>query len=53
MDAASPDFQRNNHGREVEWSDGFIDELRLGLVACRVLFVFHSRTHLAFSLPQY
>ena len=39
MDAARPDFQRNTNGREVEWNDGFVDELKLGLVACRVLFV--------------
>ena len=39
MDAAKPSSQYNNRGREVEWSDSFIEELKLGLVACRVLFV--------------
>lgn len=44
MDAARPDSQRNNRGREVEWSDSFIEELKLGLVACRVLFVLRACT---------
>ena len=39
MEAARPEFQRETHEREVEWNNGFVDELKLGLVACRVLFV--------------
>ena len=38
---------------EIECSDAFIDELRLGLIACRVLFVFRFRTHFAFSLAAH
>ena len=36
MDAAKPEHQQRKHGKAVNWDDGFISELRQGLMACRV-----------------
>ena len=38
MDGAKPQKQREKHHRQVTWSDTFIDELKSGLLACRVLY---------------
>ena len=40
MNTAKPDFQRIKRSRDVEWSESFVDELKLGLIACRVFLVF-------------
>jgi len=37
MDAAKPSHQLEKHAREVSWTDSFVDELKLGLSACRML----------------
>jgi POT family proton-dependent oligopeptide transporter len=37
LDHAKNSYQIENHGRSVPWEDGFIDELKRGLVACRVM----------------
>lgn len=36
MDAAQPEHQRRKHGRVVNWDAEFINELKQGLMACRV-----------------
>ncbi|KAJ7604810.1 putative MFS peptide transporter [Mycena polygramma] len=36
MDAALPDTQKSKHRRTVRWDDNFIQELKRGLLACRV-----------------
>ncbi|KAJ7481993.1 putative MFS peptide transporter [Mycena latifolia] len=36
MDAASPAVQATKHQRIVEWDETFIDDLKRGLLACRV-----------------
>ncbi|KAF7183383.1 hypothetical protein CNMCM7691_003582 [Aspergillus felis] len=38
MDAAKPQKQQEKHQRQVPWTDTFIDELKSGLLACRVLY---------------
>ncbi|KAF4151947.1 hypothetical protein CNMCM6069_002802 [Aspergillus lentulus] len=40
MDGAKPQKQREKHHRQVMWSDTFIDELKSGLLACRVFLLF-------------
>lgn len=42
MDAAKPEEQLFLHGRQVPWTTSFVEELKLGLVACRVLWVPNS-----------
>lgn len=37
MDAAKPSHQFDKHDRSVPWTDAFVDELKLGLGACRML----------------
>jgi POT family proton-dependent oligopeptide transporter len=37
LDAAKPSFQLMKYSRTVPWSDHFIKEIRLGLLACRVM----------------
>lgn len=37
MDSARPQYQRENHNREVPWSDDFVTEIQIGLLACRVM----------------
>ncbi|KAJ0165529.1 putative peptide transporter ptr2 [Colletotrichum tanaceti] len=44
LEAASPDSQRERHGRSVPWDSRIIDDLRQTLTVCRVLF---------FSAPFY
>ncbi|KAB8237199.1 POT family-domain-containing protein [Aspergillus alliaceus] len=39
MDAAKPSNQLN-HGRQVPWTDTFIDEIKRSLLTCRVLLLF-------------
>lgn len=39
MDAAKPAEQLRLHDRQVPWTASFVEELKLGLVACRVLLV--------------
>lgn len=38
MDAAKPDAQLQ-HGRQVPWSDSFIEDIKQSLFTCRVLYV--------------
>ncbi|KAJ5127602.1 POT family-domain-containing protein [Penicillium atrosanguineum] len=39
MDAAKPDAQLQ-HGRQVPWSDSFIEDIKRSLLTCRVLLLF-------------
>lgn len=38
MDTAKPDAQLQ-HGRQVPWSDSFIEDIKRSLLTCRVLYV--------------
>ncbi|KAF2867717.1 major facilitator superfamily domain-containing protein [Massariosphaeria phaeospora] len=38
LDNAKASYQEARHGRMVPWSDGFVEEIKKGLVACRVIF---------------
>ncbi|PIG79386.1 oligopeptide transporter [Aspergillus arachidicola] len=40
MDEARPEKQQEKHHRQVPWTDTFIDELKSGLLACRVFLLF-------------
>ncbi|KAJ5503823.1 Proton-dependent oligopeptide transporter family [Penicillium fimorum] len=40
MDAAKPDAQLHQHGRQVSWTDSFIEEIKRSLLTCRVLILF-------------
>ncbi|TDZ61176.1 Peptide transporter PTR2 [Colletotrichum trifolii] len=40
LDHAKQSYQTEISGRPVPWSDKFVDELRRGLLACRVIFCF-------------
>ncbi|PGH27485.1 hypothetical protein AJ80_00725 [Polytolypa hystricis UAMH7299] len=40
LDHAKEAYQMQNHGIGVPWSDDFVDELKRGLIACRVIFSF-------------
>lgn len=40
MDAAKPDAQLQNHGRQVTWNDSFIEDIKRSLLTCRVLLLF-------------
>ncbi|GFF32365.1 peptide transporter PTR2 [Aspergillus udagawae] len=40
MDGAKPQKQQEKHQRQVPWTDAFIDELKSGLLACRVFLLF-------------
>ncbi|KAI0376610.1 POT family-domain-containing protein [Hypomontagnella monticulosa] len=40
MDAAKPDAQLQQHGRQVSWSDSFIEDIKRSLLTCRVLLLF-------------
>ena len=37
MDAARPRAQTEKHNVTVSWTDEFVDELKVALVACRIL----------------
>jgi len=37
LDHAKGSYQMEKHGRTVPWEDDFIEELKRGLVACRVM----------------
>ena len=37
LDAAKPDAAMERFGITVPWTDAFVEELKIGLVACRVL----------------
>jgi POT family proton-dependent oligopeptide transporter len=37
FDNAKPAYQLSRHGRVVPWSDLFVDEMRRGVLACRVM----------------
>lgn len=39
MDAAKPDVQLQ-HGRQVTWTDSFIEDIKRSLLTCRVLLLF-------------
>ncbi|KEZ41454.1 hypothetical protein SAPIO_CDS7590 [Scedosporium apiospermum] len=38
LDHAKPSYQQTRHGRTVPWTDHFVDEMKRGLIACRVIF---------------
>ncbi|KAF4830196.1 Peptide transporter PTR2 [Colletotrichum tropicale] len=40
LDHAKQSYQTEAHGTSVPWGDKFVDELRRGLIACRVIFCF-------------
>ncbi|KDB20058.1 hypothetical protein H109_07975 [Trichophyton interdigitale MR816] len=40
LDAAKPAFQAAMYGREVEWTDQFVSEMKKGLIACKVMACF-------------
>ncbi|KAE9567344.1 hypothetical protein CGMCC3_g16517 [Colletotrichum fructicola] len=40
LDHAKQSYQMEAHGPSVSWGDKFVDELRRGLLACRVIFCF-------------
>ncbi|KUL84382.1 hypothetical protein ZTR_06329 [Talaromyces verruculosus] len=40
LDAAMPSYQREHFARDVSWDENFVDEIRRGLVACRVMLGF-------------
>ncbi|KXG53286.1 Proton-dependent oligopeptide transporter family [Penicillium griseofulvum] len=40
MDAAKPDAQIHQHGRQVPWTDSFIEEIKRSLLTCRILILF-------------
>ncbi|KAJ6189898.1 Proton-dependent oligopeptide transporter family [Penicillium mononematosum] len=40
MDAAKPDAQLHQHGRQVPWTDSFVEEIKRSLLTCRVLLLF-------------
>ncbi|KAF9880523.1 oligopeptide transporter [Colletotrichum karsti] len=40
LDHAKQAYQLESRGKSVEWDDKFIDELKRGLLACRVIFSF-------------
>ncbi|KAK4124396.1 oligopeptide transporter [Parathielavia appendiculata] len=40
LDHAKPSYQLTTHNRPVPWDDTFVDELKRGLIACRVIFSF-------------
>ena len=37
MDAAKPDVQLQRHGRQVPWTDSFVEDIKLSLLTSRVL----------------
>jgi POT family proton-dependent oligopeptide transporter len=37
LDHAKPQYQLATHNHAVPWDDLFIDELKRGLIACRVM----------------
>ncbi|KAL2133427.1 hypothetical protein VTI74DRAFT_2353 [Chaetomium olivicolor] len=40
LDHARPSYQLTTNNRSVPWDDAFVDELKRGLIACRVIFSF-------------
>ncbi|KAE8327791.1 major facilitator superfamily domain-containing protein [Aspergillus sergii] len=40
LDAAMPSYQREHFAKEVSWDETFVNEIRRGLVACRVILGF-------------
>jgi POT family proton-dependent oligopeptide transporter len=37
LDNAKPSYQMDKHGNNVPWDNRFVDELKRGLIACRVM----------------
>lgn len=37
MDSAKPDFQLQRYGRQVPWTESFIEDITLSLLTSRVL----------------
>lgn len=44
MDTAKPDAQQLQHGRQVSWTDSFVEDIKRSLLTCRVLYVYTSPT---------
>lgn len=40
LDHAKSSYQETRFGRAVPWSDSFVEEIKKGLLACRVMSVF-------------
>ena len=38
LDHAKQDYQQTHFGRTVPWTDQFVDEMKRGLLACRVMY---------------
>lgn len=41
LDRAKQSYQQQTRGVDVAWDDGFVDELKQGLHACRVMYAFY------------
>lgn len=37
LDHAKPSYQMEKHGNSVAWDNRFVNELKRGLIACRVM----------------
>lgn len=37
LENAKASYQNSQHGKTVPWSDGFVEEMKRGLMACRVM----------------
>jgi POT family proton-dependent oligopeptide transporter len=37
LDHAKPEYQQQSNGVTVSWNDSFVEELKMGLHACRVM----------------
>lgn len=42
LDHSKQSYQTVQHGVTVPWSDKFVDELKRGLIACRVMYAWSS-----------
>ncbi|KAK2751173.1 peptide transporter ptr2 [Myotisia sp. PD_48] len=40
LERAKSSYQQAHHGRTVPWSDHFVDDMKRGVLACRVIFSF-------------
>ncbi|KAB8244836.1 hypothetical protein BDV35DRAFT_406446 [Aspergillus flavus] len=50
LDAAKPSYQAEKCHREVDWDDLFVSEIKRGLSACKVMFVFPVPTFIVNNL---
>ncbi|KAK4174684.1 putative peptide transporter [Triangularia setosa] len=38
LERTKPSYQKTHHGKEVPWTNSFVEEMCRGMVACRVIF---------------